>query len=269
MHGIFLLSCIIAFIVLPSCGHDAPRQNASDRLQQAMMDVIEAAEEAENEAFAENNEKNEINQENGALAHQAVIEEPAAAAQEENLEDETFTENEEDTIEQDAKKKPDANYYRISSGDLLEIVTWKEPDLTRDVVVRIDGMITFPLLGDVKASGLTPMELKEVIQSRLQDYVKEPLVTVTVKDAGSQRFYIIGEVVKTGVYPMNHPLTLLQAFALAGGFTEWADKKDIILVRQENGKEKLITINYYDLITKEGLLSQNIRIKSDDTIVVP
>jgi polysaccharide export outer membrane protein len=165
------------------------------------------------------------------------------------------------------RKNPD--YYRISSGDLLEIVTWKEADLTKEVMVRIDGMITFPLLGDIRARGKTPMELKEVIQSRLQDYVKDPLVTVTVQNAGSQRFYIIGEVANTGVHPMTKPLTILQAFALAGGFTEWANKEEIILVRHEEGREEIRTINYYDLIDKQGLLRQNIWIKSNDTIVVP
>ncbi len=166
-------------------------------------------------------------------------------------------------------KPIDADTYRISSGDLLEIVTWKEPDLIKEVMVRIDGMITFPLLGDIEAKGRTPMELKEAIQSRLQDYIKDPLVTVTVKNAGSQRFYIIGEVASTGVHPMTKPLTILQAFALAGGFTEWANKKEIILIRHENGKEKIININYYDLINKKGLLRQNIWIESNDTIVVP
>lgn len=171
--------------------------------------------------------------------------------------------------EEGAEEKTDADVYRISSGDLLEIVTWKEPDLTKEAMVRIDGMITFPLLGDIEARGRTPMELKEAIQSRLQDYVKEPLVTVTVKNAGGLQFYIIGEVAGTGVYPMTKPLTVLQAFALAGGFTEWANKKEIILIRHEDGREKIIPINYYDLMNKKGLLRQNIWIQPNDTIVVP
>ncbi len=168
-----------------------------------------------------------------------------------------------------ADEPDDAGRYRVSSGDLLEVVTWREPDLTKEVMVRIDGMITFPLLGDIKAAGRTPTELKEAIQSRLQEYVKDPRVTVTVKDARSQRFYIIGEIAKTGAYPMNKPLTVLQAFALAGGFTEWANKKEIIVIRHDEGKEKVIDINYYDLIEKKGLLRQNIWIESNDTIVVP
>lgn len=172
-----------------------------------------------------------------------------------------------------AKKAPpqkiESDQYRISSGDFLEIVTWKEPDLTKEVVVRIDGMITFPLLGDIEAKGRTPMELKDAIQSRLQDYLKDPLVTVTVKNAESQRFYIIGEVNNTGVHPMNKPLTLLQALALAGGFTEWANKKEILVIRDENGKENVKTINYYDLINEKGLLHRNVWIEANDTIVVP
>lgn len=176
-------------------------------------------------------------------------------------------------MEQEEEKSPsqtsESIRYQISSGDLLEIVTWKEPDLTKEVMVRIDGMITFPLIGDIKARGLTPMEIKDAIQALLQDYIKDPLVTVTVKNAGSQHFYIIGEVANTGVHPMTKPLTILQAFALAGGFTEWANKKEILLIRHENGKEKIIDINYYDLIHKKGLPRQNVWIESNDIIVVP
>ena len=159
--------------------------------------------------------------------------------------------------------------YRIGNGDILEIVTWKEPDFTRDsILVRLDGKISFPLLNDVQASGRTPSELKKAIEAGLKQYVNAPNVTVTVRNAASQKFYILGEVIKTGEYPLVKDLTILQAFAIAGGFTEWASKKEIILFRVENGKEKVIRINYKE-ITKNGDFSQNVRIKADDTIVVP
>ena len=163
----------------------------------------------------------------------------------------------------------DRSTYQIGAGDTLEIVTWKEQDFTRDqVLVRTDGMITFPLLNDVQAAGRTPMELKNEIESKLKDYISAPVVTVTVVTPGSQKFYILGEVVNTGEYDLQKDLTVLQAFALAGGFTEWASKKEIILLRNENGKEKTFRINYKDIIKGENI-SQNMKIQANDTVIVP
>jgi len=114
-----------------------------------------------------------------------------------------------------------ADSYKIGSGDILDIITWKEPDFTRgEVLVRIDGKISFPLLGDVQAAGRTPYEIQKDIERGLKDYVDSPIVTVTVKAPASQKFYILGEVQKTGEYPIIKGLTVLQAFALAGGFTD-------------------------------------------------
>jgi len=159
--------------------------------------------------------------------------------------------------------------YLIGNGDILEIVTWKEEDFSRDeIIVRLDGMISFPLLDDVMAAGKTPTQLKLDIQEGLKEYVSEPHVTVTVRSANSKRFYILGEVVKTGEYPFTKHLTVLQAFALAGGFTEWASKKEIILFRRDQGKETVIRIDYKDII-KGRDFSQNVQIRADDTIVVP
>lgn len=159
--------------------------------------------------------------------------------------------------------------YRIGSGDVLEIVTWKEPDFTREeVLVRTDGYISFPLLNDVRAAGLTPAELKKSLETGLTAYVSNPEVTVTIVTAGSQRFYILGEVVNTGEYPLVKHLTVLQAFALAGGFTEWASKDEIILMRKENGKDVTIRVDYKDIADGKNL-EQNVTIKADDTIIVP
>jgi polysaccharide biosynthesis/export protein len=168
---------------------------------------------------------------------------------------------------QETQPKPAG--YVIGVGDILEIVTWKEPDFSRqEVLVRLDGKISFPLLDDVQAAGLTPVQLKKNIEARLKEYVASPSVTVTIRNAASQKFYILGEVAHTGEYPLVKDLTVLQAFALAGGFTEWASKKEIILFRHENGKEKVIRINYKDII-KGNDFSQNVKIKADDTIIVP
>jgi polysaccharide export outer membrane protein len=159
--------------------------------------------------------------------------------------------------------------YQIGIGDILEIITWKEPDFTRsEVLVRTDGKISFPLLNDFPAAGLSPMELKYNFEVALKAYVEHPLVTVHVTNPISQKFYILGEVVRTGEYPLVKHLTVLQAFALAGGFTEWASKKEIILLRHEGGKDTIYRINYKD-ITKGKDFSQNLKLRVDDTIIVP
>jgi polysaccharide export outer membrane protein len=164
---------------------------------------------------------------------------------------------------------PTASEYHIGVGDVLEIVTWKEPDFSREeVLVRIDGKISFPLTNDIAAAGKTTAQLKETIEKKLKDYVSNPNVTVTVRNAASQRFYILGEVVNTGEYPITKDLTVLQAFALAGGFTEWASKNEIILYRKDSGKEQVFRINYKKII-KDQDFSQNVSIKANDTIIVP
>ena len=128
--------------------------------------------------------------------------------------------------------------------------------------------IAFPLLNDVQAAGRTPMALKQELEAKLRKYVSDAVVTVSVRAAGSQKFYVVGEVATTGEYPLLKPLTVLQAFALAGGFTEWAAKDEIILLRVENGKNKTYRINYKEIVKGENL-EQNLRLKADDTIIVP
>jgi polysaccharide export outer membrane protein len=159
--------------------------------------------------------------------------------------------------------------YRIGVGDILEIVTWKEPDFSREeVLVRLDGKLSFPLINDIMAAGKTTTELKELIEKKLMDYVASANVTITIRNAASQRFYILGEVTNTGEYPLTKDLTVLQAFALAGGFTEWASKNEIILFRREGGKEQVFRINYKKIV-KDQDFSQNVNIRANDTIIVP
>ena len=161
------------------------------------------------------------------------------------------------------------NTYIIGNGDLLSIITWKEPDFSRDeVLVRMDGKISFPLLNDVQAAGRKPIELKSEIEAGLKQFVDNPIVTVTLRDPVSKKFYILGEVITTGEYPIVKKLTVLQAFAVAGGFTEWASKKEIILLRSEDGQDKMYRVNYKDIVKGKDL-SQNIFLQADDTIIVP
>jgi polysaccharide export outer membrane protein len=165
--------------------------------------------------------------------------------------------------------KASANDYVIGAGDVLEIVTWKEPDLSREeILVRTDGKISFPLLNDVQAAGLTPLEMKQNMEAALKDFVESPFVTITVTSTASKKIYILGEVVNTGEYPLTKNLTVLQAFALAGGFTEWASKDEIVLMRKEDGKEKIYRINYKNIVKGKDL-SQNLKLQADDTIIVP
>jgi polysaccharide export outer membrane protein len=165
--------------------------------------------------------------------------------------------------------KSQVSEYRIGAGDVLEISTWKEPELTRrEVLVRVDGRMSFPLLGDIPAAGMTPVELTDTIQKGLTNYVTAPVVTVTVTNPGSQRVYVLGEVLRTGEYPLTKNLTVLQAFALAGGFTQWASKDEIILLRKAGTKEKIYKINYKDIV-KGRDVENNLILQADDTIVVP
>ena len=158
--------------------------------------------------------------------------------------------------------------YKIGIGDILSIKTWKEEDLSFEaVVVRNDGKITFPLLDDIPAEGLTTVALKQEIQDRLSEFVEAPTVTVTLVNPISQRYYILGEVQQVGEYPLIKKLTVIQAFALAKGFTEWASKDEIILYRRSGGQETMIKIDYDDIA--KGRLNKDIQLKADDIIIVP
>ncbi|MDA3918275.1 MAG: polysaccharide export protein [Deltaproteobacteria bacterium] len=167
-----------------------------------------------------------------------------------------------------AAAQNNAEEYKIGVGDTLRINTWKEPDFSLEAaMVRSDGIITFPLLDDIKAQGLTTMELKAKIEKKLTEYVEAPNVTITLADPVSQKFYILGEIRGTGEYPISKNLTVMQAFALAGGFTEWASKNEILLIRRSDGQKTTITIRYKDIL--KGDFSKDIALKADDTIIVP
>jgi len=132
------------------------------------------------------------------------------------------------------------NPYRIGSGDILEIVTWKEPDFSREeVLVRTDGQITFPLIGDIQAAGKTTLQLAKDIETGLKRFVENPVVTVTLKSPVSHKFYILGEIANTGEYNLVKELTVLQAFALAGGFYRMGVKEGYysFQARKRQGKD--------------------------------
>jgi polysaccharide export outer membrane protein len=158
--------------------------------------------------------------------------------------------------------------YVIGPTDVLDISVWKEPDFTRTVPVRPDGKISLPLLNDLEAAGLTPMKLATEITERLKKYVNDPQVTVIVTAINSQHVYVVGEVTRAGAFPLLPNMTVLQALSGAGGFTQFADLKNIHVLRTESGRAVNYPFNYKEVI-KGRHSDQDILLKPGDTIVVP
>ena len=160
-----------------------------------------------------------------------------------------------------------SNDYVIGDDDTLHISVWKEPDLSETLPVRPDGKISMPLLNDVPAAGLTPLQLKESITEMLKKYIADPRVTVVVTAMNSRRIFVSGEVAHTGPMALLPHMTMLQALSQAG-FTQFANVKGIYLLRTENGKQQKIPFNYKEVI-KGNHPEQNIVLKPGDTLVVP
>lgn len=158
--------------------------------------------------------------------------------------------------------------YRIGAQDLLRVDVWREDQLTRTVPVRPDGKITLPLLNDVQAAGMTPMELAGYIREELKKFITNPQVTVSVSEINSRRIYVNGEVSRSGAYPMLPHMTILQALSGSGGFTPFARVKNIYILRMQDGKSVKIPFNYKEAIKGKNP-EQNIELQPGDTIVVP
>ena len=160
-----------------------------------------------------------------------------------------------------------ASDYVIGSEDTLHVSVWKEPDLTATLPVRPDGKISLPLLNDVQASGLTPMQLASDLTTRLKKYVAEPQVTVVVTQMNSQKVFLLGEVLHTGAVPLTPNMTVLQVLSTAG-FSQFANTKGIYVLRMESGKQEKLPFNYKAVVKGEHM-EQNILLKPGDTVVVP
>ncbi len=158
--------------------------------------------------------------------------------------------------------------YLIGAQDVLNISVWKEPEITRTVPVRPDGKISLPLLNDIQAAGLTPMQLANAITMGLKKFIADPQVTVIVTEINSRRYYILGEVGRPGAYPLLPGMTVLQALSGAGGFSQWANLNEIHVLRTENGEQVRYPFKYKDVL-KGKRTEQNIELKPGDTIVVP
>jgi polysaccharide export outer membrane protein len=163
--------------------------------------------------------------------------------------------------------RPDS--YIIGAEDVITVYVWKEPDMTKTIPVRPDGMISLPLVGEVKASGYTPVQLQDVLADAMKKYVSEPQVTVVVEKIASLNFNIVGEVNRPGDYPLTRRVTVLDAIAMAGGFKDFAKTKKVYVLRTSaNGTQERLPFNYKEVISGKNP-QQNIELQPRDTIVVP
>ena len=162
----------------------------------------------------------------------------------------------------------DKERYVIGPEDVLYIHVWREDALSRTVPVRTDGNISLPLIHEIKAAGLTPLQLEEAIAEKLKGFYENPNVSVTVMETNSFKVYVSGEVRAPGVYKLREETTILQIIPMAGGFTDWAKQRKILVIRKENGKEKRFTVDYKKVMKGDDP-SSNVILKPGDTIIVP
>ena len=158
--------------------------------------------------------------------------------------------------------------YQIGPEDILDISVWREKDLQREVIVRPDGWLTFPLVGNVEAAGRTPQQLESEIRQRLRKFIPDPVVTVSVKKIQGLKIFVTGRVGKPGEYMVGRYVDVLQALTLAGGLTPFAKEDKIKILRKQGGKEVVISFDYSE-VKKGKRLEQNITLRSGDVIVVP
>jgi polysaccharide biosynthesis/export protein len=180
------------------------------------------------------------------------------------------TEKQSSGVEEQISKIPSPGAdYQIAAGDVLDITIYGEEGLNKqELVVRPDGKVSFPLIGDVQAGGLTTTQVKEEVESKSKQYVSKAMATVSVKQLGSMQYYVMGKVAKPGMFNVSKPVTVLQVLALAGGLTTFADEANIKVVRNKDGQVLNLKFNYKDV--KQGRhLEQNIVLERGDTVVVP
>jgi polysaccharide export outer membrane protein len=160
----------------------------------------------------------------------------------------------------------DSSQYVIGPEDTLYVHVWKEETLSRTVPVRIDGKISLPLIDEIQAAGLTPLQLKENLIKRFRDFVDIPNVSVIVMEANSFKVFVSGQVKTPGVIRLRSETSILQLIPMVGGFTDWANEKKILVIRKEGGQEKRITINYKRIVSGKD---PNFIVRSGDTVIVP
>ena len=162
----------------------------------------------------------------------------------------------------------DANYV-IGADDVLAVDVWHERELSKVLSVRPDGKISLPLIGELKVTGQTPLQVQDTLTDRLKEYLEHPQVTVMVQQTKSQKINVVGEVARPGEFVFGHPLTILDAIALAGGLRDFAKAKKMYVIRTApDGSQQRLRVNYKDVV-KGKRPQQNITLQSHDTVVVP
>ena len=168
-----------------------------------------------------------------------------------------------------SSSKAHDEHFIIGNDDVLAISVWKEPELTKAIPVRSDGKISLPLVGEMQATGKTPLQLELDITEKLKNFITTPEVTVIVQTVNSRKFNMLGEVNKPGEYPLTASTTIMDAIAMAGGFKDFAKKTGVYVLRKgPDGSESHLKFNYKEFIKGKNS-SQNIRIEPNDTIIVP
>ena len=171
--------------------------------------------------------------------------------------------------EMGASDKAHDQKYVIGNDDVLAISVWKEPDLTKAIPVRSDGKISLPLVGELQATGKTPMQLELDITEKLKNFITAPEVNVIVQQVNSRKFNVLGEVTKPGSYPLTASTTIMDAIAVAGGLRDFAKKTGVYILRKgPDGRESRLNFNYKSFIKGKNS-DQNVRIEPNDTIIVP
>lgn len=161
-----------------------------------------------------------------------------------------------------------ASSYLISPADELDISVWKEVDLQKQVLIRPDGKLSFPLVGHIQAAGKTPEEVEQTITEKLKKYIPNPVVTVTLMKVAGNKIYVIGKVAKPGEYNVGGYVNVMQAISLAGGLSTYASTNSIKILRLENGKQIAVPFKYSQVEDGDNL-EQNIQLKTGDVVIVP
>ena len=171
--------------------------------------------------------------------------------------------NDEKVLSELQQNKP----FVLGCGEAIKVTVWRHEEASTDAVIAPDGKISLPLIGEVTAAGLTVDELKDELNKRYRDFINEPHVTVTIREINSLKIYVVGEVIRPGELKLNSTTDVLQAISLAGGFTIYANRSNIKIIRKEGDKKIKINFNYNEVVRGKNL-AQNIPLKAGDVIVV-
>jgi len=167
-----------------------------------------------------------------------------------------------------ATESTSENHYRIQPGDILEVSVWKEEEMLRQVLIRPDGGMSYPLVGDIHVADKTIIEISALITERLKKYIPDPVVTVSTQQLNGHKVYVIGKVTRPGEFVANRYMDIVQALSVAGGMTPYAAANKIKVLRRENGNLISIPFRYGDIEKGENL-EQNIILQSGDVVLVP